>query len=260
MTGEEALILPTLGRSDKDVLKNEIQFVTTENSMGVVQMSKGSLEPVSQNLLSEPVIVARLAKEVLGNRAGKHWDKYIQHYDHIRDDIARTIDGFEDYNRRVRIPGGFYLPNVNREGQFITFTGKAAFNVAQVNTPTLNDNEYIMMTIRSHDQFNTTIYGLDDRYRGVYNERRVIFMNEKDMTRAGLSKEDQVDIYNFDGGIERVARKFIVIPYSIPEKCTATYFPETNVLVPISSTADKSNTPTSKTAKVELRKRKSESE
>ena len=259
VTGEEALILPTLGRSDKDVLKNEIQFVTTENSMGVVQMSKGSLEPVSQNLLSEPVIVTRLAKEVLGNRAGKHWDKYLEHYDNIRDDIARSIDGFEDYNRRVRIPGGFYLPNVNREGQFITFTGKAAFNVAQVTTPTLNDNEYIMMTIRSHDQFNTTIYGLDDRYRGVYNERRVIFMNEKDMTRAGLSKEDQVDIYNFDGGIERVARKFIVIPYSIPEKCTATYFPETNVLVPISSTADKSNTPTSKTVKVELRKRKSES-
>jgi molybdopterin-dependent oxidoreductase alpha subunit len=258
VTGEEALILPTLGRSDKDVLKNEIQFVTTENSMGVVQMSKGSLEPVSQNLLSEPVIVARLAKEVLGNRAGKHWDKYLEHYDNIRDDIARSIDGFEDYNRRVRIPGGFYLPNVNREGQFITFTGKAAFNVAQVTTPTLNDNEYIMMTIRSHDQFNTTIYGLDDRYRGVYNERRVIFMNEKDMSRAGLSKEDQVDIYNFDGGIERVARKFIVIPYSIPEKCTATYFPETNVLVPISSTADKSNTPTSKTVKVELRKRKSE--
>jgi len=188
-----------------------------------------------------------LAKATLGNRSKVNWSLYEAHYDNIRNDIELTIPGFENYNKRVRQPGGFYLPNASREGRFnINGSQKAHFNTADIIRQNLADDEYMMMTIRSHDQFNTTIYGLDDRYRGIYNERRVIFMNEKDIAKAGLKANDIVDLYNYHDGVERVAKKFIVIPFSIPEQCTATYFPETNVLVPINSTADKSNTPTSK--------------
>ena len=177
--GEEALILPCLGRSDKDIINGVEQFVSCENSMSVVQSSKGVLKPVSDQLLSEPVIVCRLAKATLGNRSKINWDKYLQHYDAIRDDIESTIPGFENYNERVRIPGGFYLPNCNREGNFDTASAKAHFNIATFTSLPMKEDELMMMTIRSHDQFNTTIYGLNDRYRGIYNERRVIFMNQQ---------------------------------------------------------------------------------
>ncbi len=184
------------------------------------------LQPVSDQLLSEPVIVCRLAKATIGNRSKVNWDKYLQHYDHIRTDIERTIAGFSDYNKRVREPGGFYLPNCNREGSFNTISKKAHFNIGYITTIKLSENELLMMTIRSHDQFNTTIYGLNDRYRGIYNERRVILMNQQDMDQRNLKQGDVVDIYNHHGGVERVAHKFIVVPYPIPSKCTATYFPE----------------------------------
>lgn len=253
ITGEEAIILPCLGRSDKDVQNGEEQFISCENSMGVVQMSKGGLKPVSDKLLSEPAIVCKLAKATLGNHSKVNWELYEEHYDYIRNDIELTIPGFDSYNRKVRVPGGFYLPNTARNGKFNTFSGKAHFNVADIMRQQLAADEYMMMTIRSHDQFNTTIYGLDDRYRGVHNERRVIFMNEKDVSKAGLKAGDIVDLYNYYDDIERVAHKFIVIPFSIPEQCTATYFPETNVLVPINSTADKSNTPTSKMVILKIR-------
>lgn len=253
--GEEALILPCYGRSDLDTTGGtEAQFVTCENSMGVVQMSKGMLKPVSEDLLSEPEIVARLAQATLGARSKVNWNKYILHYDNIREDIERTIPGFDKYNLRVRVPGGFYLPNPPREGNFGTPTSKAHFNVAHVDIPKLKDEELMMMTIRTHDQFNTTVYGLNDRYRGIYNERRVILMNEKDITRLGFKDRDVVDIYNNYGGVERVVNKFIIINYPIAERCAATYFPETNVLVPINSVAEKSNTPTSKMVIVTLRK------
>lgn len=244
--GHEALILPCLGRSDKDILNGEEQFVSCENSMGVIQLSKGVLAPVSDQLLSEPVIVCRLAKATLGSRSPINWDQYEQHYDHIRDDIERTIPGFAAYNKRVRQPGGFYLPNCNREGSFNTASQKAHFNIAPITTIKLDDNELLMMTIRSHDQFNTTIYGLNDRYRGIYKERRVILMNQQDMNQRNLKQGDVVDIFNHSGGVERVAHKFLVVPYPIPVRCTATYFPEANVLVPVNSVAKKSNTPVSK--------------
>ncbi len=253
ITGKEALILPTLGRTDHDNLNGELQFVTCENSMGVIQMSKGVLKPVSDQLKSEPIIVCELAKAVLGNRSVVNWDRYMQHYDNIRWDIERTIPGFDLYNDRARLPGGFYLPNSAREGKFNTITGKANFNLAQFQSPTLKKGELMMMTVRSHDQFNTTIYGLDDRYRGISNERRVIFMNEQDISALGFQGGDSVDLFNFHGGRERVARNFIIIPFSIPQGCTATYFPETNVLVPIDSVAEKSNTPTSKFIVLQLR-------
>jgi anaerobic selenocysteine-containing dehydrogenase len=223
--------------------------------MGVVQSSKGILKPVSGQLLSEPEIVCRLAKTTLGSKSKVPWDRYRQHYDHIRQDIERTIPGFENYNERVRKPGGFYLPNGNREGLFATTSQKAHFNIANIAPISLADDELMMTTIRSHDQFNTTIYGLNDRYRGIHNERRVIFMNKDDMVRFGLSSKDVVDLHNSHGGKERVARKFIVIEYSIPQGCTATYFPEANVLVPIDSVAEKSNTPASKLVIIQIRKR-----
>ncbi|WP_149239916.1 FdhF/YdeP family oxidoreductase [Dyadobacter sp. 32] len=255
--GAEAIILPCLARSDKDMINGENQFVTCENSMGVIQSSKGVLKPISETLLSEPVIVCKLAEATLGSRSRVSWNKYANNYDLIREDIERTIPGFKDYNRRVREPAGFYLPNCNREGSFETTSQKAHFNVAPVTTMELKENQLMMMTIRSHDQFNTTIYGLNDRYRGIYNERRVILMNSKDMRDRGLVKGDVVDLYNKHEGTERVARKFIVVEYPIPEGCTATYFPETNVLVPITSVAEKSNTPTSKQVILTVRKHES---
>ncbi|MBL7698041.1 MAG: FdhF/YdeP family oxidoreductase [Chitinophagaceae bacterium] len=250
--GKEALILPCLGRSDKDIQNGKEQFVSCENSMGVVQSSRGVLQPVSDKLLSECAIVCRLASATLGSITKVDWKKYMDDYDLIRDDISRTIPGFSEYNRRVREPGGFYLPNCNREGQFNTSTSRAHFNISTVSMLSLADDELLMMTIRSHDQFNTTIYGLNDRYRGIYNERRVVLMNQKDMSQASLKDGDVVDLFNFTDGKERAAKNFIVVAYPIPERCCATYFPEANVLVPLSSVADKSNTPCSKQVVVKV--------
>ncbi len=254
ITGEEALILPTFGRSDKDIIDGVEQFISCENSMGVVQMSKGNLKPVSKELMSESLIVCKLAKQVFGNTSTVNWDSYASNYDHIRQAIENTISGFENYNERVRKPGGFYLPNGSREGKFNTFSGKANFNIADIEFQKHEPDELIMMTVRSHDQFNTTIYGLNDRYRGVSNERRVIFMNKEDIQSRGLLPGDIVDLINSHNGIERIARKFLIIEFNIPQGCTATYFPETNVLVPIDSVAMKSNTPTSKYIVLKLRK------
>jgi molybdopterin-dependent oxidoreductase alpha subunit len=252
--GDEALILPCFGRSDKDTLRGEVQFVTTENSMGIIQMSKGSLKPISDKLLSEPMIVCLLAMAVMGKTSKIDWLRYTEHYDRIREDIEKSIPGFTDYKSRVREPGGFYLPNTAREGQFVTLSGKAELSTVKLEEFPIPEGEYRMMTVRSHDQFNTTIYGLNDRYRGVTNERRVIFMNTEDMKKEGLQKGDVVNLINSFGGIERVAHRFIVIPFSIPKGCTATYFPETNVLVPIDSVAAKSNTPTSKMIALRIEK------
>jgi molybdopterin-dependent oxidoreductase alpha subunit len=252
--GKEALILPCLGRSDKDQVNGEEQFVSCENSMGVVQASKGVLEPISDHLRSEPVIVCELASAVLGSKSVVPWDRYLLHYDHIRTDIERTIPGFTNYNERVRQPAGFYLPNCNREGDFDTSNQKGQFNISELSPIVLDKGELLMMTIRSHDQFNTTIYGLNDRYRGIYNERRVILMNIHDMQERGLTKGDIVDLHNNEPGTRRTARRFIIVEYSIPQGCTATYFPETNVLVPLSNVAKKSNTPASKQVVITISK------
>ncbi len=254
ITGEEALILPCLARTDIEEINGERQFISVENSMGVVSMSKGTLKPISNNLMSEAAIVCHLAKATLQNKSKVNWDLYLQHNDNIREDIEKIIPGFDAYNIRVRKPEGFYLPNGARINEYKTKSGKANFTVSHVSSIPLQPHEYLMMTIRSHDQFNTTIYGLDDRYRGIYNERRVILMNKKDMEKAGLQQKQIVDIYNYHNGVKRVAHQFIVIEFNIPEQCVATYFPETNVLVPINSTADKSNTPTSKSVVVEIKK------
>lgn len=253
ITGEQALILPCLGRTEADVQTSGPQFVTTENSMGVVQASRGLLPPASADLLSEPAIVARLAHATLGARSNVAWQDLAADYDLIRDHIERVVPGFDEYNARARRPGGFHLPNAARDRKFKTQSGRAAFTVHALPQHDLKQDQYLMMTIRSHDQFNTSIYGLDDRYRGVFNGRRVIFLNRDDMSVANLADGQIVDLFSHFEGEERVARHFMVVPYSIPRRCAATYFPETNVLVPIRSVADKSNTPVSKSVVISIR-------
>ena len=253
VTGEQALILPCLGRTERDVQKSGEQFVSVENSMGVVHSSRGSLEPASPHLLSEPAIVTRLARATLGRRGAVEWERLVEDYDRIRDFVERVIPGFDDYNRRVRVPGGFYLPNLAREGVFKTSTGKANFTVHPLPRHELAPGQLMLMTMRSHDQFNTTIYGLDDRYRGVMGERRVVFLNPEDVREQGLSAGQVVDLFGHFEGETRVARRFIVVPYKIPRRCAATYFPEANVLVPVRAVADKSNTPASKSVVISLR-------
>lgn len=253
--GKEALILPTYGRSDKDIVNGVLQIISTENSMGVVQQSKGMLDAVSDNLINETQIVCRMAMETLGNRSVVNWKRYHDSYDAVRDDIEQCIPGFDNYNVRVREKGGFYLPNEARDKQYFAkkLEGRAPFTLTEIPDNTLADDEYMMATTRTHDQFNTTIYGLDDRYRGIKNERRVIFMNQKDIDKAGLKAGDKVDLYNFDDGIERVAPLFIIVSYQIPEKNTVTYFPETNVLVSVNNVVKESNMPASKYVKIKIK-------
>ena len=252
--GKRALILPCLGRSEKDFQTSGEQFVSVENSMGVVHQSKGHLEPCSKKLLSEAAIVAGIANATLKNST-TNWTNIISNYDFIRNKIEATIPGFEDYNKRIRQEGGFYLPNNARENNFSTTkTGKANFSINKTSEILLEENQFLMMTIRTHDQYNTTIYGLNDRYRGVLNERRVIFMNKEDIKSLGLKKLDLVDLTSHFNGEERKAHQFLVIPYDIPKQCSATYFPETNVLVPLNSVANISKTPTSKTIIISIKK------
>ena len=251
VTGKRALILPCLGRTELDAQKSGAQFVSVENSMGVVHASRGKLEPASEYLKSEPAIVAELAHAVLGDDK-LNWRAFADNYDFIRARIERVVPGFENYNERVRLPEGFYLPNGARERIWNTPNGKANFGVCKIEPVALEADELLMMTIRSHDQYNTTIYGMDDRYRGVYGERRVIFMNAADIKSRGLSAGDRVDITSRFRGQTRVAPLFIVVEYDIPAGCAATYFPETNVLVAVDDVADKSNTPASKSVVIRV--------
>lgn len=252
--GNEALILPCLGRTNIDEQATGPQFVSVENSMGVVHPSEGVLPPPSAHLLSEPGIVAGVAQATLGSRSKVDWAHLISNYDHIRDVIEQVVPGFDEYNRRVREPGGFYLPNGARKQEFATPSGKAHFTVNDLPDSSIPEGQFMMMTIRSHDQYNTTIYGLHDRYRGIYNERRVVLMHRDDMAELGLQQEDVVDLVGTYKGEERVAPRFLVVPYDIPRRCVATYFPEANVLVPINSIAKYSKTPASKRVLIRIEK------
>ena len=251
--GKQALILPCLGRSEKDVQQTGEQFISVENSMGVVSKSSGHLSPSSPHLLSEIDIVCSLAKATLGNKSEVDWDAMVANYDVIRDNIEKVIPGFENYNQRVRQKGGFLLPNNVRERDFTaTDTGKANFTCNKSEQHKLAKGRYLMMTIRTHDQYNTTIYGLNDRYRGIQNERRVVLMNEQDILEEGLKTLDVVNLVSHFNKETRRAEKFLVVPYSIPKGNVATYFPEANVLVPIGLKADKSNTPASKSVEISI--------
>ena len=259
--GKTALILPCLGRTERDRQEGDEQFVSVENSTGVVHKSRGGRKPASEHLLSEPKIVAELAMATLppsflsvrGIKGG--WNELISNYDNIRNLIEKTIPGFANYNERVRKNGGFYLPNGVRQGEFKTLTEKANFTINALADHILKVDEYLMMTVRSHDQYNTTIYGLHDRYRGIHNGRRVVFMNEADARQTGLKKGDHVDIVSKYDGVERKAEDFVIVPYPIPKQNIATYFPEANTVIPYNHYARGSQTPISKSVVVRLLKK-----
>ena len=246
VTGKRSLILPCLGRTEKDLQNGEEQYQTTESTMLNVQVTHGILEPASEHLQSEPWIVGKLAQAVLKDKSAVDWQAWINDYDKVRDSIARCVAGCENYNEKVKRPGGFYLPNPPRDGVFPTDTGKAIFKASKLEKITLEDEQLIMTTIRAHDQFNTAVYELTDRYRGINGSRRVILMNETDIATRGLKQGEVVDITSYFDDHERHASSFIVVPYPIPRQCAATYFPEANVLVPLKSVAKNSNCPTSK--------------
>ncbi|MDP4952699.1 MAG: FdhF/YdeP family oxidoreductase [Flavobacteriales bacterium] len=251
ITGDEAIILPCKSRVELDEQGGVVQFQSVENSMGVVHRSKGSFAPASEALKSEVRIVCELSSALFPEEK-EQWINWAQNYNLVRDEIEATIPGFTDFNRRVRISGGFDLPNVAREGLFIE--GKAKFTVNDLPDYNLSEGQLIMMTIRSHDQYNTTIYGLDDRYRGIYNERRVILMHRDDMHERGLQTKDIVSIHSDFLGERRSVHEFIVVDFDIAKGCCATYFPEANALVPLKSVAKKSNTPASKFIEVVVEK------
>ena len=259
VTGKKALILPCLGRTEIDQTTEGIQFVSVENSMGIVHSSQGNSKPISSGLKSEVAIVTGIAlaleKKISRNKI--NWQFLSNNYDNIRNLIASCIGGFENYNSLVRKDGGFYLPNNPRDKlSFDTKSGKAEFISHKITSKKVDSNEFLMMTIRSHDQYNTTIYGLNDRYRGISNGRRIIFMNPEDISKNNLEKFQLVDITSHFNGKKRFSEKWFVVPYDIPQNNVATYFPESNSLIPLESVADKSNTPTSKSVVVTINKSK----
>ncbi|WP_067173079.1 FdhF/YdeP family oxidoreductase [Microtetraspora niveoalba] len=245
--GEEALILPTLGRTERDADR----FVTVEDSMGMVHASRGRLRPASPHLLPEVEIVCRLARELFGPDDHLPWEEFAADYGAIRDRIARVIPGFDDFNARAL--DGFALPNAPRdERRFPTATGRANFTVNTLEVLRVPEGRLLLQTVRSHDQYNTTIYGMDDRYRGVKAGRRVVFVHPDDLAERGLADGDMVDLISEWPDGERRAEAFRVIAYSTARGCCAAYFPETNVLVPLDSVAETSGTPTSKSVVVRL--------
>ncbi len=246
ITGHQALILPCLGRTERDLQASGEQFVSVEDTTGVVHQSRGVLPPASEHLRSEPAIVAGLAMATLGARTTVDWQGLADNYDRVRDHIEHVVPGFTQYNRRIREPGGFYLPNGPREGTFTTPSKRARFTVHPVAEHQLERGQLLLMTIRSHDQFNTTIYGEDDRYRGIYGGRRVVFLNEDDIRDQALVSGQWVDLVSHCGLERRRAERFKVVRYDIPRGCAGAYYPETNVLVPVQNVADGSNQPSSK--------------
>jgi molybdopterin-dependent oxidoreductase alpha subunit len=248
VTGARALILPTLGRTDLDRRAGSPQQVTVEDSMGMVHASRGALKPPAADLLSETAIICGLARRTLGPKNRVPWEDFSADYGNIRDRIARVIPGFEDFNARIKHPGGFALPHGPRDSRaFPTSTGRANFSLNALTAPEVPPGRLLLQTLRSHDQYNTTIYGLDDRYRGIKDGRRVVLLHPEDAAEHGLAEGDYADLVSeWADGVERRAPHFRVVHYPTTRGCAAAYYPETNVLVPLDSTADTSNTPTSK--------------
>ena len=256
--GRTAVILPTLGRTDRDVVAGRKQVVSVEDSMSMVHLSRGGLEPPGPEVRSEVAIICGLARAVLGPDHPVRWERFALDYDAIRDEIAAVVPGCADYNRRVREPDGFQLPHPPRDTrEFPTATGKANFAVAPLAWVPVPPGRLVLQTLRSHDQYNTTIYGLDDRYRGISGGRRVVFVNPEDIKSFGVTAGDRVDLVSeftgADGVLqERRAEDFQVVPYPTPPGNAAAYYPETNPLVPLDHVAAKSNTPASKAVVIRL--------
>jgi molybdopterin-dependent oxidoreductase alpha subunit len=247
VTGKKALILPALGRTEMDEQKSGPQFQSTENSMGVVEMSHGRLPPASKDLMSEPAMICQIAARTLGAKSKLDWLSLVDNYDRIRDLIAKVIPGCDGYNEKVRQKFGFYLPNKPREGGFAdTKSGKANFTVVDLPKRELEPGQLVLTTVRSHDQFNTTVYAWNDVYRGIHNGRRVLLMNTEDMADRGLKAGDVINITSHFKGQKRYAKRFVAVPYRLLKGDCAGYFPELNVLLPIGSVAEKSNQPAAK--------------
>ncbi|USI74067.1 FdhF/YdeP family oxidoreductase [Sphingomonas morindae] len=255
--GQRSYILPVLGRTERDVQAGGLQSVTVEDSFAMVHASTGQLQPASPECRSEPWIIAALAKASVADRAPIDWDALVGDYGLIRDKIEAVIPGFENYNTRIREPGGFHLPIAARERRWETKTGKANF----LFDPTMRDADddepsrphFQLMTTRSHDQFNTTVYSYNDRYRGVSGERMVVFMNEADMAAHRLTEGDLIEFTTvFDDGIERKVGGFKVVAYDVPPGCCAAYYPETNALLPLAHRDRRSNTPAAKSVPVRI--------
>lgn len=252
VTGETALLLPTFGRSEKDIKKGQLQFMTMESSTGKVRRSKGLLKPVSEHVKSEPEIIGMMAHTYFKGNHAMPWAELSDDYVAIRKLIDKTIKGFDHTSERSK-GFGYYLPNTVRERDFSKLPhGKAQLTINPISSIELDKDELLLMTIRSHDQFNTTIYGLHDRYRGVYHERRVIFLNPNDMEKRGIKERQVLHLVSNYDRVERKAEQFLAIPYNIPEGNCAAYFPETNLLVPIDEFAEGSRTPISKSIKIKL--------
>jgi molybdopterin-dependent oxidoreductase alpha subunit len=252
ITGESALILPCLGRTEEDIQVSGKQFLTVEDSMGIINPSQGFLPPASPDLMSDVSILANLAHATLGTHTTTDWLGFAKDYSLIRDAISRVIPGFENFNARLASETFFYLPNAARERVFKTNSGKAKLTVCPIPQHDLEPDEFLLTTMRSHDQFNSTIYGLNDRYRGVFDGRRVLFLNPFDMEARNLRAGQIVDIYSHFEGELRKAPRFAIVPYAIARRSAAAYYPETNVLVPIRSVAAKSNQPAYKCIRITL--------
>ena len=255
--GRTALILPTLGRTDRDVVGGRKQVVSVEDSMSMVHLSRGSLPPPGPEVRSEVAIICQLARQLLGPSHPVPWERLAADYDSIRDEIAEVVPGFADYNHRVRAPDGFQLPHPPRDSrEFPTSTGRANFVTEPLQWVPVPPGRLVLQTLRSHDQYNTTIYGLDDRYRGISGGRRVVFVNPADVAALGLADGDRVDLVSefTEGGRvrERRAPDFLVVAYPTPPGNAAAYYPETNPLVPLDHVAVKSNTPVSKAIVIRL--------
>ncbi len=254
VTEGASLVLPVRGRTERDEQHGVEQFISVEDSMSMVHRSTGSLQPPSVHCDSEVAIICNLARQVLGDDHAVEWRRLGSDYDLIRDHIANTVDGFADYNRRVRRPEGFELPNPPRDSRtFTTATGSANFSVTTFAPPDTGPAELLLQTMRSHDQYNTTIYGHDDRYRGIEGDRHVIMLNSADIERLGFSDGDTVDIVTtIDASTERRACGFRIVDYPTPAGSAAAYYPETNVLIPLDHHDATSGTPASKSIAIRL--------
>jgi molybdopterin-dependent oxidoreductase alpha subunit len=256
LLGREVLLLPCLGRTERDVQRAGAQFVTVEDSMAQVHRSQGRLAPASPALRSEPAIVAGLARATLKDRSFVPWEDLAADYDRIRERIARVVPGCEDMNERVRQPGGFTLPRPPAERRFETPSGRAELREVALPRIEVPPGRLLLMTLRSHDQYNTTIYGDDDRYRGIYGDRRVVFVNAADLRALGLADGARVDVTSHcagaDGEATRSVRGFRLVAYDIPRGCAAAYFPEANPLVPLEHHAEGSLTPAYKSVVVSV--------
>ena len=253
--GRTALILPALGRTDRDLVNGRKQVVSVEDSMSMVHLSRGSLPPPGPQVRSEVAIICELARRLLGPRHPVPWERFAADYDSIRDEIAAVVPGCADYNRRVRQPDGFQLPHPPRDSrEFPTSTGKANFATYPLEWVPVPPGRLVLQTLRSHDQYNTTIYGLDDRYRGVKGGRRVVFVNPDDIAALGLADGERVDLVSEFRGTERRVTDFLVVSYPTPTGNAAAYYPETNPLVPLDHVAQLSNTPASKAVVIRLEK------